>query len=199
MSSDFLSHFPKPAVHLILEMIGDHEVHIKLARPRQSKWGDFKALRNGSGTPSITVNSNLNPPAFLITFVHEWSHFMVWKNFSSAKAHGIEWKTAFIQLINPFLNELCFDPHLLPTVKAYFNNPSAAISAAPALYSALSPRSENEVPVHEIQIGSNFSFRGNVYKRLEKRRTRIKCELVGQKRIYLFSQNALVRAEINSN
>ncbi|MGB1032419.1 MAG: hypothetical protein ACPGWM_07380 [Flavobacteriales bacterium] len=178
-------------------MIAGHQVNIKLSRSRQSKWGDFKAMRNGTGTPDISVNSDLTPPAFLITFVHEWAHYMVWKNHSSAKAHGIEWKTNFISLMSPFLNEHCFEKQLLPVVKTYFNNPSAAISSAPALYHALAPPSDSQVAVQELKIGDHFSFRGKLYKRLEKRRTRIKCELVGQKKIYLFSQNALVQAQPN--
>lgn len=194
MNPSFLAHFPKAAESSILKMTAEHSVILHLARPRQSKWGDFKAMKNGSGTPSISVNSNLNPAAFLITFVHEWAHYVVWKKYNSTKAHGLEWKTAFVELIQPFLNESCFAPDLLPIVKTYFNNPSAAISSAPQLYHALTPASSDQVPVQEIRLGGHFSFRGKVYKRLEKRRTRFKCELVGQKRIYLFSQNALVEA-----
>ena len=197
MSPLFLSHFPNPAQELVLEMIEDQNVNIKLARARQSKWGDFKAMKNGTGTPSITVNKDLSPPAFLITFVHEWAHYVVWKTFKSAKAHGIEWKSTFIKLMNPFLTESCFEEKLLPVVKSYFNNPCAAISSAPALYYALAPPTAFQVPVQELSIGDLFSFRGKLYKRLEKQRTRIKCELVGQKRIYLFSQNALVEAQAN--
>ena len=63
----------------------------------------------------ITVNNDLNPYFFLITLLHEFAHYLVWKDgHHYAKPHGRTWKNHFSELMQTMIKENIFPESLLP-------------------------------------------------------------------------------------
>ena len=195
----FLEFIPSGARNHVQSIILQENILLHLSPSRKTKWGHFKALRNGTGTPEISINRDLSPPAFLLTFIHEWAHFLIWKSRIKCLPHGLEWKVCYRDAMQPLLNTSVFEPNLLEVTKRFLNNPTANITASPELYALLRDGSESEITVDQIQIGSQFLFRGKIYVRAEKRRTRIRCVLVENKKSYLFRYNTPVDPLQNNN
>ena len=85
--------FPERAFPLFIKMLKPHDVRIRVKRKRSTKYGDFNPSCKTSKTPIITVNNDLNPYFFLITLLHEFAHYLVWKDgHHYAKPHGRTWK-----------------------------------------------------------------------------------------------------------
>jgi SprT protein len=105
-------YLPEKAVEPIYSLIVQHKVHLLITRQRKSKHGDFRPPV--SGRPHrISVNHNLNPYAFLITFLHELAHQIIWAKYTNrVMPHGIEWKNAFSELLRPFIDANIFPPEI---------------------------------------------------------------------------------------
>src|SRR4051812_38681850 len=89
-------------------MIIEHRVFLRITRSRLSKYGDYRAPSGGKGH-RISLNYNLNPYMFLVTFVHEMAHLTTFNRFKrKADPHGKEWKSEFKVLLEPFLRSGAF-------------------------------------------------------------------------------------------
>src|SRR5690606_37792065 len=78
----------------------------------------------------ITINHDLNPYQFLITYIHEVAHYRAFKRYgANIKPHGLEWKKAFQQLMSPLLSDLVFPKDILLPLKRYLINPKASTGA----------------------------------------------------------------------
>jgi hypothetical protein len=183
-------------------------VQLKTTRHRSSKSGDFRAAHN-SDPARITVNDNLNPYAFLVTFVHEMAHYQTWMDYQQVKQtftirrhplpqpHGNEWKNNFRQLMRPFLSEKVFPENLLPILCRYLENPKASTSADKPLALALQKYDPAgpAIRLEELPPDAIFSLHGNgkrMFRKKEKLRTRYRCICMKTNRIYLVSGNAPV-------
>ena len=162
---------------------------------RKTRHGDYRRLPNNKH--QITINNNLNQYRFLITLIHEIAHFEAYKIYGrTIRPHGIEWKQTFQYLMLPFINPEVFPSHLLPLLAKHFRNPKASsdtdivLSAALKKYDPLS----DDIYVSELPLETLFEYsNGKVFKRGKLRRTRIECEEVATKKIYLFHPNAAVK------
>lgn len=69
-------YFPAEAVSSMEQLLAQYRIRIYAKKRRHAKLGDFKP-----GTRvkphQITVNSDLNPYAFLLVFLHELAHLQV--------------------------------------------------------------------------------------------------------------------------
>ena len=85
-----------------------HQFELRIVRPRRTRLGDF--TKKPHERPRITLNANLNPYSFLITYLHEVAHHVVYSVRYKKKVapHGPEWKRAFRELLLPVLSEECF-------------------------------------------------------------------------------------------
>lgn len=189
-------YFPKKAYEHLESLISAYHFSFKVTKNRISKLGDFRA-REGD-TPTITVNGSLNPYSFLITFLHELAHLAVHLEYGrQVKPHGTEWKNQFQEFLLEAIKHHIFPDELLPAILSFINNPKASTSATPALMKALASYDQHkpnlgEVYLDEIPIGMQFSFRGEHYLKIEKRRTRVLCERVSDKRRYTIAGHAEV-------
>lgn len=185
-----LHHYiPELTVDFIVEWLHKNKVQLRVSKARKTKLGDFRAASNG-GSPRISVNHNLNPYAFLITLVHEMAHVEVWNNrnrFRRIQPHGKEWRTAFSQMMKPFLNEDIFPATLLPVVHRYFLKPKASSVSDQHLMRALKAYDKpSENPqLNDLVAGDQFLFRKVEYEVVKKMRTRFQCRNVENKRLYL--------------
>jgi len=72
--TDFLRQFvPEKSGLLLLSQLSVFPGKIRIAKPRKTKLGDFRAGKIPAQT-KISVNSDLNQFAFLITLLHEVAH-----------------------------------------------------------------------------------------------------------------------------
>jgi hypothetical protein len=63
-------------------------------------------LLNPSRRERITVNVNLNPYNFLVTYLHEVAHLEVYRQYKRRQPpHGKAWKTHFRLLLIPVMSE----------------------------------------------------------------------------------------------
>lgn len=188
-------YIPEQAIEGIMSLLEKHPIHFKISRERITKQGDFRILKNGQA--QISVNHNLNPYQFLLTFIHEMAHWLTYKKHKRVKPHGKEWKQTFKYLMLPYLNNAVFPNDLLPFLAKYFKNPKAATGSDVQLSIALKryDLASDSVSLYELAIGSQFVLRNKTYVLGNKRRTRYECLDEKTKKTYLIHQNATVKKE----
>ncbi|MBX2829064.1 MAG: SprT-like domain-containing protein [Flavobacteriaceae bacterium] len=187
-------YIPSAASSGIIQLLKDHEVHLKIVNERVTRHGDYRKMPNGQH--QITVNSNLNPYRFTITLVHEIAHLVAFTKYGRGiKPHGKEWKHTFQLLMLPFLRPEVFPTRILPLLANHFKNPKASSDTDAKLSLALKqydpPNDKNYI--FEIPYGGTFRlYNGKVFKRGNKRVKRYECVEVSTGRVYLFNPNAEV-------
>ncbi len=181
-------YIPASASDYCADLLITHRVHLRISKPRNSKFGDFRIPKAGE-QHKISVNANQNPYAFLITFVHEIAHLVVWEHHGPrVAAHGKEWKNSFRQLMQPVLNPGVFPSELLMAVADYMSDPDASSCSSPRLMKALAryDHPESGVFLDELPPGTVFRIEnGMTFRKGEKKRTRFLCEEINTGRKYL--------------
>jgi hypothetical protein len=146
--------------------------------------------------PVIQVNSDLGQYTFLLVFLHELAHLVVMKKFGrKAKPHGEEWKNAYRNLVQPFINSQVF-PSLLETeLNRYFIKTPATFHRDTRLINILSSMEGGKemVTVNDVPLNSTFTLMsGRQFVKLEKLRTRYKCFCPKTRKYYLVPRSAQV-------
>jgi len=184
---DFLNNIPPAAQAYCQEISTLYKFKFILKKSRLTKLGDFKIDR-ASGQYSVSVNKDLPPYQFLITFIHELAHLKVAEDHPrSVKSHGAEWKNAFKVLLQPVLTKKVFPDQLYRVLKKHMLNPKAAAGSDPKLWNALKVYDNSEKSQQLISVldGASFNFRNKQFTKIKKRRTRILCKAQGTNRLYL--------------
>lgn len=178
---------PAPALDYCHQLWIRSPFQFKLRKSRQTKVGDF-TCRQGQ-TPQITVNEDLHPFQFLITYVHEVAHLHVHQRHGhKAEAHGQEWKSEFQLLMAPLLTEHIFPGTLLTGLREHMADPMASTYSDPAITRLLrsyDPRASQAILLSDIPEGSIFALNGRWFRKGKIRRTRVLCKEVHSKRNYL--------------
>ncbi|MEZ0538435.1 SprT-like domain-containing protein [Fibrella arboris] len=192
-------HVPALAVQYCQQLQQQFPFALRIVKPRRTRLGDFRAMPNG--TTHITVNADLNPYAFLITYVHEVAHCAVYHTFKRhGKPHGRTWQTQFQRLMSPLLVEAVFPNDVLIPLRYYMTRPAATTSAQPLLMRALrqyDPQKPQPLDgawqaLHQLPESQLFHFQKKRYIRGKLRRTRIVCKDVQSGRSYAVLADALV-------
>jgi len=94
----------------------------------------------------------------------------------------------------PFLHPSIYPNYMLTPLAHYLKKPKASTDSDVRLSLALKENTaENGKSfVFELPLNSTFVFKDKVYRKGNKRKTRIECLQLATKRMYLFSQNAEV-------
>lgn len=178
---------PPLAVPYCLDLWKRYPFELDLKGSRTTKVGDFCA-RRGS-TPKITLNRDLSPFLFLVTYIHEFSHHAVWMVYGhSPQPHGKEWKLAFKTFMGPIMDLKIFPEDLQARLNHHLINPKASSFSdqkLTALFRKYDPLNTSAMLVSSIPQGSTFSIRGKVFQKGNKRRTRFECIEVKTRRLYL--------------
>ena len=188
MHADFYSFLPEAAKGKCAALIEKRNVDIKVVRKRKTKHGDFRV---SFGKPvAITLNAMENPYRFLLTFLHEWAHYLVFSTHKTRqKPHGIAWQSIFKEITLPFLTPACFPNTLLIPLARHMKKPRATFSADTELMLALreyDPPNDKKC-IFELEQGVLFRTQdGRIFKKGAKRRTRFLCICTQTKRRYLF-------------
>jgi len=198
-------HLPQAAVAYCAGLWKQHQFELCIVRPRRTRLGDF--TKRPHKNPRITLNANLNPYSFLVTYLHEVAHHVVYAAFPKKRIapHGQEWKAAFGDLLQPVLNENCFPADILSPLQRYSYNPKASTGSDAALVLALAKHNPEEVKSGDVaeasankktllhlSEGANFVFQEREFTRGPLRRTRVLCFEKSSKRRYTIPAHALV-------
>jgi hypothetical protein len=194
----FKKHLPEGAVNYCFDLWKADPFNFYITRERQTKLGDFR-YRSDQKVQTITINHNLNPYQFLITYVHEVAHYRAFTKYGTKiKPHGIEWKRAFQELLYPLLDPQIFPRDILIPLKRYIINPKASTGADPWLMMELRKFDENNGNtglqfLQQIKVGSQFEIKGRIFEKLEVKRTRVLCLEIDSGRKFLISGHAEVK------
>ncbi len=172
-------YLPGEAVDTCFEWIRQYRIRVRIKRSRQSKLGDYRPPQSGMGH-SITINHDLNPYAFLITFTHEVAHLTCFlKHRDRVAPHGEEWKKEFRFLLSGFLNRNIFPEDVAEAVARYLLDPAASSCTDLGLAKALRKYDSNTDEwqhLEDIPYNAAFSIRnGQRFIKGHKLRKNFEC------------------------
>jgi SprT protein len=179
----------------VTQLISTYNIKFKISRPRKTKLGDYR-FDPRTKVHSISVNSDLNPFAFLITLIHELAHYRQYVgNRRRVAPHGDEWKTEFRTLMAPILEENIFPAEVAEHLKKHMINPKASCSDI-HLMRLLEPYNEEvSLKLEDLQDGVVFQIEnGKIFKRGQKGRTRFQCVEISTNRKWFV--HALTKVQI---
>jgi SprT protein len=185
---------PENAVNYCAKLYETLSFEFKIKKARRTKFGDYRFDRL-SGEQTITINNDLNPYAFLITYLHEVAHLLTFQtHLHRVSPHGKEWKQQFKKVSTPMLKQKVFPDEIMDQVIQYLSNPKASSCSDPVLYELLKryDPANDKIFLKSVLPGQHFEFNGKTYQFLEKKRTRIVCVQIENGRKYLINQLAEV-------
>lgn len=194
----FTKHLPSNSIQYCITLWSETPFLLQIKNPRNSKLGDFR-YRKDRKMQTITLNSDLNPFQFLLTYIHEIAHLRVFENLGSNHVpHGADWKSMFQQLMVPILSESVFPHDLLIPLRLHMKNPSSSSARDLFLMKEMSKYDKKESTAQEVFLsdvmpGNTFLLAGRKFKKGETRRTRILCEEVDTGKKFLVSTLAKVK------
>ncbi|WP_425392436.1 SprT-like domain-containing protein [Ekhidna sp.] len=190
----FKKFVPEASVSYCVKLYERMGFEFKIKKARQTKLGDYR-FNPKTNKHTITINNDLNPFAFLVTYLHEVAHLIAFKQYGRRiQPHGKEWKKSFKEISEPMLTTEVFHVSVLSALKRYFKNPKASSCSDPTLYQILKQFDDpsDKVFLKDISIGGTFKFNKKAFIKLEKKRTRSVCQEIRSKRKYLISEIAEV-------
>lgn len=173
-------YLPESALDLCSELIMFYKLHLHIEVERKGRYGDYMP-HSGKGS-RISINHNLSPFEFLITFVHELAHHTTHQKYGHFHdAHGAEWKSEFKLCMRPFLELEIFPYDLKAILSKHMQNPKYSQSADVKLLQVLRKYDDTKKDVltlSHLQDGDYFYIKGNktLLKRIKKLRTYMQCE-----------------------
>jgi SprT protein len=91
------AYLPPEALSLCAELIMYYKLHLHIEVERKGRYGDYTP-HSGKGS-RISINHNLSPFEFLITFVHELAHHTAFlKDGSRHEPHAAVFRTRNVSL-----------------------------------------------------------------------------------------------------
>nr|NQU90894.1 SprT-like domain-containing protein [Bacteroidota bacterium] len=190
-----IKYIPAEAVDPVVDLLEKHHVHLRIARKRKTKLGDYRPPVNGY-SHRISINYDLNAFAFLITFLHEMAHLVVWEKYKNkARPHGCEWEGNFRFLLNSFNEKNIFPAEIAHLIQNNQQKLFASFYANDKLSRLLKNWDTGKANITVEQIPENGLFKlsdGRVFKKLGKRRKNYLCFCLSNKRRYIFNPLAEV-------
>ena len=190
----FFDHFPPKVAEYCFQLWHDYSFDFIVSKSRDSKLGDYRF--SPAKGHQVTVNHNLNPYAFLVTYIHEVAHlttYLAHKN--KVLPHGQEWKTEFFNLFEPILDEDLLPGELVNILRAYLKNPAASSNGYQPLVDILKSFDAElpaGTPLVELAEGATFALKNLRLIKGKLRRTRYICKELNSARNYLVAKNAYV-------
>ena len=190
----FFDHFPPKVAEYCFQLWHDYSFDFIVSKSRDSKLGDYRY--SPTKGHQVTVNHNLNPYAFLVTYIHEVAHlttYLAHKN--KVQPHGQEWKNEFYTLFEPILDEDLLPAELVKVLNAYLKNPAASSNGYQPLVDVLKSFDAEPpagTPLVELAEGAHFALKNLRFIKGKLRRTRYICKELNSGRNYLVAKHAYV-------
>jgi len=183
------NYLPSAAVEMVFDLIKDKNIHLKITRNRKTKFGDYRPPIYHSNH-RISINHNLNPYGFLITFVHEYAHLLVFEKYKNrVLPHGKEWKRLYKMRMEEFIEMGVFPQELNEVLVKSIQNSKASSSSDLELSRILQKYDTSMPQIRVEDLPANTIFKANNGKRFvkgEKQRIRYKCKCLDNNKLYLF-------------
>lgn len=179
---------PIGGLELCCELIMYYKLNLHIEVERKGRYGDYHPT-HGNGN-RITVNHNLNPYEFLLTFIHELAHHTTYLKYGQkVDGHGKEWKEEFKQNILPFITRDVFPNDLKFALIGHMKNPKYTHSADVKLLKVLMKydTKKDYTTLDELKEGDLFIMPGKpklILKKLDTLRTYTNCIAVASSRVY---------------
>jgi SprT protein len=190
ISKVLAKYMPIIAVPFIVNWVSEQPTSIKITAKRKTVLGTYMSPANETDRHTITINGDLNPYSFLLTFVHEIAHLKVWlKHKNNVQPHGKEWQRTYRNLLAKVL-------HVFPTdaanaISNYMLSPTAATCRDEDLYKALKKydiKKTEHILLEELPEHAIFSVEdGRVFKKGQKLRKFFRCMDMKTNHIYRVS------------
>ncbi|WP_153798558.1 SprT-like domain-containing protein [Foetidibacter luteolus] len=182
---------PEGSFDMVVEYLHRYKVHLTVTKERKSVLGDYRNAIHGKNH-RISVNSNLNKFAFLITLLHELAHLLTYEQYRHrVAAHGKEWKAIYGNLLAAFTAKNIFPPDINKALQKSLHNPAASSCAEEDLMRVLRNYDDRKDDVHlveDIPQGAQFLTNdGRIFIKGNKLRKRYRCTEVNTGLVYLFS------------
>lgn len=184
-------YLPAGTLPYLKNWFGNHYIHIKITKGRQSKLGDYLRLRDG--THQITLNSTMPPQLFFFVLTHELAHLIAFAVYGrKILPHGAEWKKVYRAMLYESL--AIYSEDLQPVIFNYAKNPKANFMASPDLvrYFDVKPEGSQSIFLENLAPGMRFAYRGKEYILEEKLKKNYLCADAANGRKYLFKAVAKV-------
>jgi hypothetical protein len=181
-------YLPQASLSLCADIIMHYHLHLHIEVERKGRYGDYTPHTGKSSR--ISINHNLSPFEFLITFVHEVAHHTTFLKYGPRHdAHGEEWKQEFKRCMRPFFELELFPYDLKAALAKHMNNPKYSQSADVKLLEVLrkyDPRKAGVLTLSKVEDGSIFRMKTDTtwMTRIKKLRTYVLCESLDGKRRY---------------
>lgn len=187
---------PESAVAYCAELIMQHQLHLHISESRKTKLGDYHP-HTGKGN-HITVNHDLNPYHFLITFLHELAHHQAYTKYGPRHdPHGIEWKQEYKIIMLDALQHKLFPNDLAIPIMQHMRNPSYTHTGDVKLMKALMRYDKApKLLLDDLLPGDYFVLENNerhVMQKGNKRRVNHECIEVRTQKKYLVKGIAAVK------
>ncbi len=193
----FFDHFPPEVAEYCFQLWQDHPFEFIVSKARDTKLGDFRF--SPSKGYQITVNHNLNPYAFLVTYLHEVAHRVTYDlHKNKVNPHGNEWKRNFYELFEPILDDELLPATLVAVLKKYLQNPTATSNGYAPLVTVLASFDKDQVAgVRLVDLGEGqvFELKNLTLIKGKLRRTRYICQDTQSGKNYLVAKNAYVQPQ----
>lgn len=168
----------------VTKLVIKESVQLKITRPRKTKLGDYK-FDPQTARHFISVNNNLKPTDFLITFLHELAHKNCYDIHKGKVApHGAEWKALFQKQLYKAILALDLSGKDEAELLEIINNTKATRSL----------KSDSTGPtVSDLKTNDTFIINNRKFQLLQKRRTRYLCKDLSNEKLYTVSGEASVK------
>ena len=176
---------PEATVSYCSELWLLHKFKFIVKKKRASKLGDYSYDRL-LNQHTITVNGDLNPYAFLITYLHEIAHLITGVRYGfRVKPHGEEWKSSFKEVLYPILREEVFPVNVIAPLYDYIVNPKATSCSDMSLLKALGEHDEHKLAfLSDVKLTETFRFNKKYFRKDSIVRTRAICTELGSNKKY---------------
>ncbi|UOE41140.1 transcription elongation protein SprT [Chryseobacterium suipulveris] len=182
---------PENALPFLRKWFGEHYIHIKITRERNSKLGDYRRMPDKSH--KITINATLQPQLFFFVLTHELAHLLALENFGRRIApHGAEWKHTFREMLLESI--AIYSEDLRPIILKFSRSPKANFMASPDLvkYFHIENVDDETSYVDDLEIGDRFIYRKQTFVIKEKRKINYLCKNLDNGKAYIFKPLARV-------
>ena len=188
-------YMPPVAVEYCSELIMLYNLHLHIEIERKDRLGDYSP-HLGKGN-RISINHNLSPYDFLITFIHELAHHTAYVKYGQKHApHGTEWKSEFKAHMRTIVMAGFFPSDVAEPLIQHMKRPAYTHSGDVELTRALLKYDKREVNMLQ-DLPSGVAFKMSKKSRMvlvkgERMKKKYCCTDINTGRQYLVHEGAVV-------